>query len=311
MKMYKMLISSVLISAIIVTGCSNTSPSSPNPTNQAESRNAVTFEDIHGIGYTSNGKQIIIPSHTGLILYENNQWRKANTEGNDYMGYIAVNDGFYSSGHPGPSSSRKNPLGLVKGTENGDSLQTLGFEGEIDFHLMGVGYNNHAIYVKNETPVSTLPAGFFRSFDEAKTWTALALNGLEGDAISIAVHPESPTTVAIGTDKGLFISEDSGDHFQRLTPALQITSVTFSNDGTKLIVGEWKDGALLVEIDWKTKETKGVAIPTLGQDAVAYLAMNPKNQQEAVFATFNKNVYISKDNFKTWTQLVKEGVSTN
>lgn len=56
------------------------------------------------------------------------------------MGYVATDNGFYSSGHPHPSAGLINPFGLIKSSDGGHTLTKLGFEGESDFHLMGVGY---------------------------------------------------------------------------------------------------------------------------------------------------------------------------
>jgi len=84
------------------------------------------------------------------------------------MGYAPTKDGFYSSGHPGPSSQLVNPLGLVKSMDAGKTLDTLGLEGESDVRLMGVGYDSHTIYVGNLAPSSILQGGVFRSLDDGK-----------------------------------------------------------------------------------------------------------------------------------------------
>ncbi|MGH2537487.1 MAG: hypothetical protein ACRDHL_08850, partial [Candidatus Promineifilaceae bacterium] len=101
---------------------------------------AVEFPHIHGLGFSADGRQLFVPAHDGLRLFSNGQWQIPDAAGHDYMGYAPADDGFYSSGHPHPSSGLVNPLGLVKSNDGGQTLTRLGFEGESDFHLMGVGY---------------------------------------------------------------------------------------------------------------------------------------------------------------------------
>jgi hypothetical protein len=98
---------------------------------------------IHGLGFSGDGKQLLVPAHDGFRVYAEGAWEMPALPVYDYMGFAPANDGFYSSSHPGPSSRLVNPLGLVKSTDGGKTLDSLGFEGESDFHLMGVGYYSH------------------------------------------------------------------------------------------------------------------------------------------------------------------------
>lgn len=109
------------------------------------SRPKVTMEHVHGLGFSSDGKQIILPAHNGLVSYSEGKWQNLDAPKHDYMGFHAVDHGFYSSGHPEPGSKLKNPLGIVKSSDFGKTLTILGLEGESDFHAMAVGYKNHAI----------------------------------------------------------------------------------------------------------------------------------------------------------------------
>ncbi|MGG3987015.1 hypothetical protein [Bacillus smithii] len=79
--------------------------------------NQINLEHIHGLGYTSDGKQILIPAHNGLVSYSEGQWKSVNAPKHDYMGFQIVDNGFYSSGHPAPDSGLKNPMGIVKSTD--------------------------------------------------------------------------------------------------------------------------------------------------------------------------------------------------
>src|SRR5258706_9952671 len=200
-----------------------------------KSADTVEMPHIHGLGFSADGCQLFIPAHTGFVVFANDQWFVPDVPVNDYMGYSAADNGFYSSGHPGPGSPHVNPLGLVRSTDGGQTFTTLGFEGESDFHLMAVGYKNHAIYVFNPAPNSKLSAGLHYSLDDGKTWTQSQLQGIEGDPFALAVHPTDSKAVAIATEKGVFLSTDSGQTFTRIGTDAPITAVTFEPNGKALL----------------------------------------------------------------------------
>ena len=51
-------------------------------------------------------------------------------------------------------SNLKNPLGIMKSTDQGNTLEKIKFYGEIDFHYLAASYYNHTLYVYNEHPNS-------------------------------------------------------------------------------------------------------------------------------------------------------------
>lgn len=75
-------------------------------------------------------------------------------------GLSSNENGFFASGHPEPGANLKNPLGLMKSSDGGNTLEKLAFYGESDFHNLAVGYNTEAIYLYNERPNSKLQQGF-------------------------------------------------------------------------------------------------------------------------------------------------------
>lgn len=64
-------------------------------------------------------------------MFENGKWYKTTKENNDYMGFNAVQTGFYSSGHPGADSKLPNPIGIKKSEDNGETLENLAVEIEL------------------------------------------------------------------------------------------------------------------------------------------------------------------------------------
>ncbi|MFD2330118.1 F510_1955 family glycosylhydrolase [Cohnella sp. GCM10020058] len=172
----------------------------------------LQLEHIHGLGYTSDGQTLLIPAHTGLIAFSNDKWSEAEAQKHDYMGFVTVDSGFYSSGHPGAGGKLENPLGIIQSSDMGKTIATRGLAGESDFHLMAAGYRTHTIYVFNPTPNSKMDTmGLYFSKDDASTWMRSQMNGITTEPLALATHPTDNKIVAIGTEQGLFISQNAGD----------------------------------------------------------------------------------------------------
>ncbi|MFZ3576696.1 F510_1955 family glycosylhydrolase [Virgibacillus sp. DJP39] len=278
----------------------------------ASGEDKVTFTHIHGLGYTSNGEKIYVPSHDGLRVYNNGSWAVQTVgEKHDYMGFSMFENGFYSSGHPIKSSDLANPLGIVKSTDYGKTLELLDLYKEIDFHGMTVGYETEEIYVFNPKQNSSMDQpGFYYSTDETKTWKQGKLEGLEGQASSLAAHPTKEGVVAIGTDRGVFLSQNHGDNFEKLAVSGPVTAVSFGHQNN-LLVATITDEVNLSEIDLTSKKVEELAIPKLGEDVIRYVKQNPATKDEFVFATDKKDIYISNDGGNNWTQSVDEGVAVS
>lgn len=276
--------------------------------NNQNANDSVTFMHIHGLDYTSDGQEIYVPAHDGLKIYSDGMWSD-QTEGelHDYMGFSMVEDGFYSSGHPAPGSKMADPIGIVKSIDMGKTLEILDLHEEIDFHGMTVGYYTKDIYVFNPSPNSRMDQpGFYYSTDETKTWNHSKFEGIVGQASSLATHPTEGGIVAIGTDAGVFISQNYGDSFEPLLENVNATAVSFDHNNSLLVALPGK--ALSISLD-DTNQTD-LNIPQLDSgDAVAYVKQNPQDINQYVFATFNKDIFITKDSGQTWTEIVDQGTA--
>jgi len=264
----------------------------------------VEIRHLHGLGFSADGQQLIVPAHDGLLIFEGGQWTIPNLPVHDYMGFSPTDNGFYSSGHPGPGSNLVNPLGLVSSDDGGQTLNTLTLEGESDFHVMAVGYENHAVYVLNPAPNSQLSVGLHYTLDDGQTWEESRAQGLSGAPIQIAVHPTEANLVALATEGGLFLSNDYGDTFTRVSQDAPITSASFDPDGSQLFFGYQSLKVYNLEnggID--TLQTPTVA----SDDAIGFIAANPISDEMA-FATYNKDIYLSADNGQSWKQIAQQGV---
>lgn len=285
---------------------------SPNSNDFYKETTDVKVSHIHGLGYPGSGDALMLASHHGPVLYEDGVWKEATGEKHDYMGFQAVADGFVSSGHPEPGSDYKNPLGLLKSTDAGESFKQYAFEGEIDFHYLAAGYNTDRIYVYNEMPTEKLGNGFYYSDDLGQSWTALKMGGFEAEMMSnIAAHPDEPETIAIGTDKGLYLSKDAGQTFSLATKGKMITYALLGKQHA--YVAELVDDQVqLNQLNLTSKEEKSLNIPKLKNvNAIHYIAVHPTNDKEISIATLQNDVYQSTDGGATWTQILAAGAISN
>jgi len=274
-------------------------------------KGSVNMTHIHGLGYTPDGARVLFAAHDGLKqLSADGHWSEAPGPKHDYMGFSIYDQGFYSSGHPAPGSGLKNPFGIVKSTDYGQTLEFLSLYGHIDFHLMGVGYKSHIIYVYNPEPHPQMKeAGLHYTIDEGKTWIRSGMAGLGAvDATALAVHPTEPSTIALGTTKALYVSKDYGKTFSVLLEGRQITALSYSLQG-KLFAGTYQGGkpGLTVWDSGSTGNSREWSLPALTEDAPAYLGIHPGKETEVTLATFQRDVYRTTDSGNGWTQLAKQG----
>jgi photosystem II stability/assembly factor-like uncharacterized protein len=269
---------------------------------------SLVLKHVHGISYGQDGKRLFIPSHDGLAIYNDGRWMKAPGPEHDYMGFTGTKHSFYSSGHPAEGSGLVNPFGLMRSNDDGNTWQKLGLEGESDFHILAAGYETNAIYVYNVKPNSRMPkAGIYRTLSDGFTWRRAQSSGLKGKVISLAVHPSNAGIVAAGTAAGLFLSQDQGNQFKQLMAGQQVLAVYFDLDGKNLWCASFDDGPRLYRLKWDTGKRDEVRLPALTQDAVAYVAQNPVRRSELAIATFERNVFVSKDYGESWKQIANEG----
>lgn len=269
----------------------------------------VTMMHVHGLAYTADGRQLMIPSHHGLAIYAGGRWSKAPGPAHDYMGFAATRDALYSSGHPALGSGYINPFGLIRSRDGGKTWQKLGLAGESDFHVLATSYGTNAVYVFNPGPNSRMRAvGIHYTLNDGLKWDQAAAKGLRGEVATLAVHPSDVRMVAAGTPEGLYLSRDSAQHFERVAPGKRVLGTHFDLQGRHLWFSTHAGKAGLARIELKSgAKAEDVAIPPLPDDAVAYIAQNPARPQEIAIATFKRSVFVSPDAGRTWKQIASEG----
>lgn len=306
MKKYTIM-SSLLFLVLILTACS----SGQNIEFQYGEVKNNPINHLHGLGYINGEDSVVIATHIGLYSYGENGWKEANSQKHDYMGFQAVADGFFASGHPEQGSDLMNPLGLIRSTDKGASFEKLAFYGEIDFHYLAAGYNSNTIYVFNETPTDNLNGGLHYTTDEGKTWTQAALNGFNSKNISnVAAHPTKEELLLFGSNDGLYISEDYGQNLEKFNTTSMISYVTLTESGGYYTNFD-DSNVYLKSFSFDSAEEKEVSLPEeIMSDPIIYIASNPNYTEEITIATNNLNIYITKDNGLNWEKLASNGELT-
>lgn len=289
---------------LLALGLAVTSIAAPARTGEA-----VTLTHVHGLSYTADGARIMVPSHHGLAVFENGRWSKAAGPAHDYMGFSATRDALYSSGHPAPGSGLVNPFGLIRSGDGGKTWKKLGLEGESDFHLLAASHGTNAVYVFSHGANSRMSRpGIHYTKDDGKTWTRVAARGLGGEPKSLAVHPSDAGVVAAGTANGLYLSRDSGETFARLVAGPQVLGASFDLDGQHLWFSGYEGKPSLMRIALVAgAKPQPMAIPPMPGDAVAYIAQNPVRRGEMAIATFDRSVFLSMDQGRTWSAIARKG----
>jgi photosystem II stability/assembly factor-like uncharacterized protein len=268
----------------------------------------VYLKHVHGLAYSQDGKRLFIPSHDGLAVYNEGHWSKAPGPLHDYMGFTGTSKHFYSSGHPAKGSGLVNPFGLIKSNDGGKTWQKLGLEGESDFHLLAAGFETDAIYVYNTERNSRMRRpGLYRTLNDGFSWQPLKASGLRGELNSIAVHPSAADVVAVGTDAGLYLSQDGGQQFKLVASGQRVMSVFFDLDGRHLWYGTYAGAGRLYRTQIRGGNARQIQLPPLPEDAVAYVAQNPVTRSEFAIATFQRDVYLTRDGGASWKQMARRG----
>lgn len=266
----------------------------------------VKLRHLHGLGYSADGNRLKIANHYGIAVYSDGRWSKAPGPAHDYMGFVVTGEFIISSGHPEGSSSVSRLLGLIRSDDRGRSWTSLGFEGEAEFHIVAAGHATNVVYVYTAAPNSRMPSpGIYRRIEESAGWRHARADGLRGELNVLAAHPTEPGTIAAATTAGLFLSRDSGDVFDRIAPG-HVTATCFTLEGDALWFGTFEDRrARLFRKHLARAAQQEINMPSIGVDAVAYIAQNPARRAEFAIASFQRSVFITPDSGKTWHEIAR------
>jgi hypothetical protein len=149
--------------------------------------------------------------------------------------------------------------------------------------------------------------GLHYTLNEGFAWKPAAAQRLTGEPRALAVHPIDVKTVAAATTQGLFLSRDAGARFVRLAANGEGLSAFFDLEGMHLWYGSFDGKPRLSRIPLGGGEPQEIQLPLIKDDAVAYIAQNPRRKREYAIATFRRSVYVSQDAGESWAAIAEGG----
>lgn len=263
---------------------------------------SIQVTHIHGIDFHDN--DIIVATHHGLIRFDGGQWDQLDSPAHDYMGFSMTEGGFYASGHPDPSTSLKNPMGIIWTDDLGKHIKPVAFYGELDFHWLTVGYKTLNMYAYTSDSTTTTPAGFYHSSDNGKSWQPSALQGVNGKLLTFIAHPIIPGAVFMSTSTGIFLSIDNADNFVLMMKNLEPGALTVTDDGRYLLSGTTK----LTRLEISTRELKDIKVPDLNtHEILTDITVSTENYDIIVLNTNLLNMFITEKGGKHWEKIMTLG----
>lgn len=245
----------VLVAAAltVLVGCSTQQPGT-TPTRSGSVPTAEVpavaltpaLDHLHGLHLGADGT-ILAGTHTGLVtLGIDGRTSRVGTSDDDFMGLTGVpgTDRLFASGHPGPSSSAPNPLGLIDSADGGRTWTPKSLAGEVDFHALAtdgtvlVGFDG--------------TTGLLVSTDAGATWSA----GAPLAAAALAVTDDG---VWAATADGLQHSTDGARTFTAVPEAPTLVLLSAAGDGS--LWGVDTEGVAWRSHTGRTWEQKAVVGP--------------------------------------------------
>ncbi len=277
-----------------------------------ETASPLTFDHIHGLGFTGDGNRLLMAAHDGLRQFINGIGSRPPGPLHDYMGFQVVDDAFYSSGHPAPGDSLPNPLGLVTSKNFGNTVESISLLGKTDLHVFAVGYRSKMMYAYNEYPNDMMPKkALYISSDKGKNWTQAPAKGFYGIPSFLAVHPDQTEVAAMLNEEGeLFYTMNRGDTFQRVAESLAATTLFFSLDAKQLLYFPFKGDKMksITLSDWQVRNEDEFGFGDLDISQINYIAQHPKQLKTFAVTTTNNDVFITEDGGTSWSALAKAGI---
>ncbi|HJV46177.1 MAG TPA: YCF48-related protein [Bacillota bacterium] len=301
--------------SLLLTACGSPQPEKKNGQNGNTGSAVTKIDHLHGLTYSKDGSTLYAATHEGLISSkdEGSSWLLVGKEANDLMGFNVLPDGtMLTSGHPGQKSKLPNPLGVMVSKDQGETWEALSLQGKVDFHILAPNTQNPTIiYALNQMGEGEYGAGIYKSTDAGKTWEKVASQGLPTDltkVVTMLSYSSDPNLLLAGTEQGVKQSQDGGKTWAdygdlRIITALQVMPNT-NNELISYSLTKQKKGVMLSQDEGKSWNFLGL---DLGQDAIGYFAVNPKNTNEISAASFDGNVYITKDSGKNWKMIIEKG----
>ena len=274
------IVAAVLAAALGLAGCASPAAgTTPRPATSASS-SSLPGVHIHGVAATGDGSTILIGTHQGVYDVSAAEPVRLSSA-DDFMGLAGDPAGtLWASGHPGPGSSKPNPLGLLRSTDGGRTWTTVSNEGVSDFHALTVTKSGLVGF-----------DGALKRTSTGEAWTAVS-SSLHPAVL--AGHPSTDTVLAT-TEKGLFASRDAGATWLAVPSAPLIQFAAFAD--AQRVIGVAPDGAVYSSADAGVSWTR---LGDAGKGVEAVTAVAAPGQPVRVLAATDSGLLESRDGGATF-----------
>jgi photosystem II stability/assembly factor-like uncharacterized protein len=183
------------------------------PIANASGESIGTLSHIHVV--RAFGDQIILGTHEGLYQYlSEKSVKRINPERFDVMGLAISEKGFFASGHPGPGSKLKEPVGLLFTPKQAGKWQEVSLSGVVDFHtLETVGSE---IYGADSSSGELMYSG-----NGGKSWSKRGANTF----MDIAPNPNRKASVMVIKNGKLLQSSDALKNVKEIKTPFVVESI--------------------------------------------------------------------------------------
>lgn len=251
---------------------------------------------VHGIGFSNEGKSVLLGTHEGVFkLNKNGLSERISTNNDDYMSFIPhprdANQ-YFGSGHPALGGN----LGFVKSANAGQSWTKVsdGKQGPVDFHKLAISPSDESIIVGEHR-------GLQASFDGGISWKITG--NLPQNVYSISLSTLSNRHIYAAGDQGLLISEDLGANWKSI-PAQELpaTVVSVQPNGKlfAFVVGEGLKTIQEGSNNWTLLNN------TFGHHVPINLVWEPDNLNHLLIRDQTNALWESFDGGKTWAYFVED-----
>ena len=305
------IIAALITAAVIISGCSSSKEANKEETKIDKGFKA---EHLHGIAYGAD-QNIYVATHEGMLATGNDggEWVLKGNYDFDFMGFNVMSDGtMITSGHPGKTSNLPNPLGVMISDDYGSKWDSKSLLGKVDFHILASNFSNpKVIYGVNQMDSGSYKAGIYKSTDKGGKWDRIDSVGLPQDLhqiYSMISMPDDENTLLAGTEMGVLKSSDGGENWELFDQTRLITAVNVLPDSKDLIsysITNEAAGIMVSKDGGQTWENQGF---DLGQDAVAYFGINPKESNKMAISTFENSVFTTDNGGENWVALMEKGI---
>ncbi|BBN98344.1 group-specific protein [Sporolactobacillus terrae] len=258
---------------------------------------SIRFSHVLGAGYSSDGKTLwLATADKQLVTYKDGQWRTHKLKGSEKTAqYLPTRNGFlqlYESGT------------LEWKTLDQATMQRHRLDNQNG--LMTIGYATGRIYQLQKKTGEVFVLRW--SDDQGRSWQRGSSIRITGNAPLLTASPIDKNQVAIGTSKGLYISNDQGAHFEHFLKGQLVTSAAYSFDPkTSLFAAVSGKESMLYQIVPKQQKTINLDTGTVERDRLIKIVQNPRYQGQAVLLTQRGDLYQTNNGGQNWTFIAQKG----